>query len=108
MNIQQFKDNLGNLTFYNAVLEDHNGNAYLDMPTARTIWMANLKRIRNAKLSKLDVLSLIALESNDQEALAQVIAKKTILREMKNTYDLSTATTWQELLTMWPDYLLQD
>lgn len=108
MNVEEFRNGMGNMAFHAAVLLDNNGNAYLDMPTARTIWMANLKRIRNIKFAKLDVESLMALESNNQEALAEVIAKKTVLREMKNTYDLSTATTWQELLTMWPDYLLQD
>ena len=97
---------MGNITFYEAVKLDDDGEAFVDMDRARSIWMANLKRVRNIKLSDLDIKSLMALESNDQVALADVLAKKKVLRDMKNTYDLSTAQTWQELLTMWPDYLL--
>ncbi len=106
MNIQEFKDNMGNVTFYDAVLLDGNGNAYMDMPTARLIWMANLRRVRNIKIKPLDVLSLRALEDGDYEALEAVIAQKVVLRNMPEVYSLDAAITWQDLLAMWPECLL--
>ena len=106
MNIKEFQDSLNNITFYDAVKLGDDGAAYMDMVKARSIWMCNLKRIRNVKLEDLDIKSLMALEMDDQVALSDVLAKKKVLRDMKNTYDLSDANTWQELLTMIPDYLL--
>ena len=106
MNIQQFKDDMGNTTFYDAVFLDGNGDAYMDMPTAKLIWMANLRRVRNIKIKPLDILSLRALEDGDYEALEAVIAQKEVLRNMPEVYSLDAATTWEELLTMWPECLL--
>lgn len=106
MNIQEFKNAMGNITFYDAVLEDNNGNAYMDMPTAKLIWMDNLRRVRNIKMAPLDVLSLRALEDGDYEALEVVIAQKAVLRNMPEIYSLDAAITWQDLLAMWPECLL--
>ncbi len=106
MNIQEFQYNMGNMTFYDAVLLDGNGDAYMDMPTARLIWMDNLRRLRNIKLKPLDIDSLRALEDADSVALSAIVAQKQVLRDMPETYDLSIAETWQELLAMWPACLL--
>lgn len=105
MNIQDFKESLNNATFYDAIRLDNNGDAYIDMDIARIMWMDNLRRIRNIKIKPLDIESLRAIENNDFEGMQAVIAKKKILRDMPETYDLSQVQTWQELLTMWPDCL---
>lgn len=105
MNIKEFQDSLNNTTFYDAVKLDANGDAYLDMNDARSIWMNNLRRLRGMKLAKLDVESLRALETKDDIALAAVLAKKQELRDMPKTYDLSQCDDWKKLLTMFPDYI---
>ncbi len=106
MNIEEYKNYIKNITFYGAIKLDIDGEAYMDMAAARIIWMDNLRTLRNIKLKELDIPSLRALEDNDHSALADVKSKKNILRNMPQSYDLSLADTWQDLLNMWPEYLL--
>lgn len=106
MNINEFKKEMGNITFYDAVKLSENGEPFVDMEKAREIWMANLRRVRNIVLADFDAKSLRALENSDSAALKKIIDKKDVLRSMPENYDLSKATTWQELLNFWPEYLL--
>lgn len=106
MNIQEFKDSIKNCTFHDAIKLDGNGDAYIDMVDARTMWMNNLRRHRSRKLALLDIDSLRALENKDDVALAAVLAKKQELRDMPQTYDLSQCEDWKVLLTMFPPYVL--
>lgn len=106
MNIEDYKLSLNNVTFYDAIVLDAQGAAYIDMDLAKIIWMDILRKHREIKFKYLDILSLRALESNDNTALDDVIAKKNILRDMPKNYDLSSAQFPEDLLIMFPDYLL--
>lgn len=94
-----------NSTFHSCVKLDANGDAYFDVIEARSLWMNNLRRLRNMKLAKLDVESIRALETKDDVALSAVLAKKKELRDMPVNYDLSQCNDWKVLLTMFPNYI---
>lgn len=77
----------------------------VNMPKAREIHMNHLRRIRAEILPKLDVDYLEADELNDSLTKKEIAAKKKALRDMPQTYDLTTAKTPEELKAMIPDYL---
>ncbi len=106
MNITDFINTLNNITFIDAIKLDDHGDAYIDMPTARLIWMDHLRHVRASKFVTLDKDSLRSIENADENALTIVKYQKQVLRDLPQTYDLSVANTWQELLAMWPSVLL--
>jgi hypothetical protein len=77
----------------------------VDMPKARVIHMSRLRVKRNERLKQLDTDYLKADEDNDGQQKTAIKAKKQQLRDMPQTYDLSTANTPEELKLMIPDYL---
>lgn len=66
----------------------------IDMPMARDIHMDIIRRERDKELSRLDIEQL---KGND------VSAEKQILRDIPGTFDLSNASTSEELKALWPE-----
>jgi len=76
-----------------------------DMDKARPIHMNRIREIRNAELAKEDVNFQRAIENDDADAKAAVVAKKQALRDLPATFDLSGAGTGDELDALWPNEL---
>jgi len=74
-----------------------------DMPHARGIHMDRIRTVRNAELVKKDLASLRAIEAGDTSAQSTIAAEKQTLRDIPQTFDLTTPNdTPEELKAMWP------
>jgi hypothetical protein len=76
----------------------------VNMAKALAIHLAEIRRVRNAELVRLDVPSIRATEAGDTAAQATIAAEKQILRDIPQTFDL-TARTPQQLKRKWPTEL---
>jgi len=72
-------------------------NIEVDMDKAREVHMDNIRAVRNEKLQGLDIETL---KGND------VQAQKQDLRDLPKTFDLTAASTPEELKKLWPDGLV--
>lgn len=91
-------------TFRNAWASD--GKAcVVDMEKARDIQMDRIREARDERLASLDVPSLIAIESGDTKAAADIAAQKQALRDIPQTVDLTKAETPEALAAIWPEDL---
>lgn len=68
----------------------------INMDKARNIHMDNIRIAREKKLKELDIETM---KGND------VQAQKQKLRDIPQTFDLTIATTPEELKALWPDEL---
>lgn len=73
-----------------------NKDLLVDMPTARIIQMDKIRQLRDEKLAILDIETLKGID---------VQAEKQVLRDLPETFDLSTAKTPNELKILIPSYL---
>lgn len=80
-----------------------------DMDKARRIHMGRIRRIRNARLGRLDTETTIAIGKGDVAAVAAIETRKQLLRDVPQKYDvaLSAATTPDDLKAIWPAELAQ-
>ena len=76
-----------------------------NMPKARKIHMDKIRRLRDSELEKLDKDWMKALGQNDTAQADRVEGRRQILRDIPQTFDLSTAKTPDELKALWPDGL---
>jgi hypothetical protein len=77
----------------------------VDMPKARGVHMDNIRKERNKKLTALDLDFLRAIEAGDTSEQDRVAGEKQVLRDIPQTFDLSGATTPEELKALWPSEL---
>jgi len=75
----------------------------VNMEKARDIHMNHIRDMRNAELAKKDVEYMKALEADDGSA-ATVAAEKKALRDIPQTFDLTTDTP-EDLKEKWPEGL---
>jgi len=75
----------------------------VNMPKARGIQMDKIRVMRDKELAKKDIEYMKALEANDGSAAA-VAAKKQELRDIPQTFDLTTDTP-EQLKDKWPEGL---
>ena len=75
----------------------------INMDKARGIHMDRIREVRNAELAKKDIEYMKALEADDGRA-ATVAAEKKALRDIPQTFDLTTDTP-EELKEKWPEGL---
>jgi len=68
----------------------------IDMPKAREIQMAKIRKERDKALAALDIETLKGKD---------VQAEKQILRDLPQNFDLSVASTPEELKQLWPQEL---
>jgi len=76
----------------------------VNMTKARAIHLAEIRRVRNAELVKEDVTFMRAVEAEDTDAQATIKTKKQTLRDIPQTFDLTTDTP-EQLKALWPDEL---
>ena len=75
----------------------------VNMPKARGIQMDKIRVMRDKELAKKDIEYMKALEANDGSAAA-VATKKQELRDIPQTFDLTTDTP-EQLKEKWPEGL---
>jgi hypothetical protein len=73
----------------------------INMPKARGIHMDNIRQVRNAELAAKDITFMRAVEAGDTSAQATIGAEKQTLRDIPQTFDLTTDTP-EELKAKWP------
>lgn len=76
----------------------------VNMTKARAIHLAEIRRVRNAELVRLDVPYIRAVEAGDKGTQATIAAEKQALRDIPQTFDV-TARTPAALMAKWPDEL---
>ena len=77
----------------------------VNMDKARSIQMDRIRASRNKKLIELDVEYMVALEDDDKTKANEVAAIKKTLRDIPQNFDLTVASTPEELKGMMPDIL---
>jgi hypothetical protein len=80
------------------------GSVQVNLPKARGIHMDKIRLVRNNELANLDVPFMKALEDGDTDTQATIKIKKQELRDIPQTFDLTTDTP-EELKNKWPDSL---
>src|SRR5262249_3313396 len=91
--------------FRDAWVPDGDGGVMVDMTKARAIQMDRIRAARAEAFKPLDIEFMRAVERNDRAAEDQIAALKQRLRDLPQTFDLSAATTPEELGTLWPPEL---
>ena len=81
-----------------------NRAAVVDMARARAIRLTAIRRVRDIEIANLDVPFMKALEDGDTDAQATIKVKKQVLRDIPQTFDLTTDTP-EQLKSKWPDEL---
>jgi len=77
----------------------------VNMTKARTLHMSEIRRVRNAELVKEDTNMLKAIEAGDTSAQSAVATKKQTLRDIPQTFNLSSPRTPAGLKALWPSDL---
>ena len=81
------------------------GKIDVDMPQARVIHMDRIREARAPKLVEADNEVKKAEDAGNAAALAKARAKRQKLRDIPQSFDLSGATTPDELKALWPSEL---
>lgn len=90
--------------FRNAWSDDGN-DVVVDMSDARGIHMDAIRVDRDKKLTELDVTFMRAVEDDDSDAQDAASVEKQALRDIPETFDLSSASTPEQLTALWPEDL---
>ena len=98
---------------FRAALEYQGPNSLkINMAKAPTIQMDRIRQARNAKLIEKDLEFLQAMskfiatdDMSEKAKAAQVEQERQTLRDIPQTFDLSGATTPEELKALWPSEL---
>ena len=80
------------------------GMPVVDMPLARGIQMDYIREVRNKELAAKDITFMRAVEAGDTDAQATIATEKQTLRDIPQTFDLTTDTPTQ-LKAKWPSEL---
>ena len=91
--------------YFRDACEDDGTNVTVNMTKARAIKLAKIRLSRNAELVKLDLDSLIAIESGDSSEQTRVNTLKQTLRDIPATFDLDGLGTPETLKAAWPSEL---
>jgi len=91
-------------TFRNAWEDLGIGSVQVNLPKARGLQMDSIRKVRDKELSALDITFMRAVEDEDTDAQATIKAKKQELRQIPQTFDLTTDTP-EELKEKWPEGL---
>jgi hypothetical protein len=82
---------------------DTDGRPKVNMAKARGVQMDYIRKHRNIELVKLDVPFMQAVESGDTSAQSTIATEKQVLRDIPQTFDLTTPKdTPEELKAKWP------
>lgn len=78
------------------------GRVEVDMPKARLMHMGEIRAVRDKELAKLDGPQLAALATGNTIEQARIAAQRQILRDIPQTFDLSSFLTPETLKAAWP------
>jgi hypothetical protein len=84
------------------------GKIDVDMSKAMEIHMEKIRAARDKVLSETDVEITKALEAGDTPTINRLRGERQKLRDIPQTFDLSTATTPEELKVLWPSEIQTD
>ena len=90
--------------FRNAWSDDGN-DVVVDMAEARGIHMDDIRIDRDKALLELDITFMRAVEDGDTDEQDAASTAKQALRDIPETFDLSSASTPEQLTALWPDDL---
>ena len=76
----------------------------INMAKARGIQMDKIRAVRNKELVAKDIEFMRAIEDGDTDVQTTIKAKKQELRDIPQTFDLTTGTP-EELKQKWPEGL---
>ena len=78
----------------------------VNMPKARAIHLAEIRRVRNLELAAKDIPFMRAVEAGNTSAQATIATEKQVLRDIPATFDITTGVSTPELLkARWPTEL---
>ncbi len=78
----------------------------VNMEKARVIQMNNIRAIRDRELAAKDIAFMRAVENGDTDAQATIKTEKQNLRDIPQTFDITTGVdTPEKLKDKWPDGL---
>jgi hypothetical protein len=83
---------------------DTDGTPKVNMAKARGVHMDKIRVVRDTELVKKDLVSLLAIEAGDTSAQSTIATQKQVLRDIPQTFDLTTDTP-EQLKTKWPTEL---
>ena len=81
---------------------DVDGRPKVNIAKARIIQMDHIRMVRDRELQRLDIDALRAVGTGDTAKGTAVEAEKQVLRDLPQTFDLSSYTTPVELAAAWP------
>lgn len=84
---------------------DTDGRPKVNMPKARLVHMDHIRKARNTELAKLDLTFMRAIEDGDGAEQTRIAAQKQVLRDIPQTFSLSTYKTPGNLKAAWPSEL---
>jgi len=73
----------------------------VNMPKARAIHLDAIRVVRNAELVKKDITFMRAVEAGDASVQSTIATEKQVLRDIPQTFDLTTDTP-EQLKALWP------
>jgi len=76
----------------------------VNMPKARGIHMDRIRVVRNAELAAKDITFMRAVEAGDASAQSTIATQKQTLRDIPQTFDLTTDNA-EQLKAKWPTEL---
>jgi hypothetical protein len=76
----------------------------INMTKARAIHMDKIRIVRNAELAAKDITFMRAVEAGDTDTQATIATEKQTLRDIPQTFDLTTDTP-EQLKAKWPSEL---
>ena len=76
----------------------------VNMTKARVIHMDAIRVVRNAELAAKDITFMRAVEAGDTSAQSTIATEKQTLRDIPQTFDLTTDTP-EQLKARWPSEL---
>jgi hypothetical protein len=89
---------------FRSVFEWDGAKAIVNMPKARGVHMDVIRKARNTELAAKDITFMRAVEAGDTSAQSAVATEKQTLRDIPQTFDLTTDTP-EQLKGKWPTEL---
>lgn len=78
------------------------GKVVVDMEKARRIHMDAIRQARDLELAVLDVPWMVAVEKGDTVSAGSIAARKQLLRDIPQTFDLMLYGSPESLSVSWP------
>jgi hypothetical protein len=90
--------------YFFACWEWDGARCVVNMDKARAIHLTEIRKVRNVELAKKDITFMRAVESGDTSAQSTIATERQTLRDIPQTFDLTTDTS-EQLKAKWPTEL---